>query len=202
VNDDDDDDDGPRFSFLVFLSLISNFWLLFFLALHILSLFTFFCIHLKKGGLGTIALYFSCCFPQHFTNDTWRSLALKFSVMVTISQGLTLLIFKSTACTDNNIIQALEESVDGVDMYSNTCEWDKGSSINVSAILCWFATGVSMILIGPPAPAAGAAPRRSKKKQKSKKKKSAAAAAATTTSAKDDKDAVEAGATPEAVTTE
>jgi hypothetical protein len=118
------------------------------------------------GGLGTIALYFSCCFPQHFNMDLWRSLALKFCVPVTISQGLTLLIFKSTACTDNNIIRAMEQAVGGINVYNNTCEWDKGSSMNVAAIVCWFAAGLSMILIGPPPPAGAAPrPRRSKKKQ-------------------------------------
>lgn len=86
--------------------------------------------------------------------------------MVTLSQGLTLLIFKSIACTDNNVIQALEASSGGRDIYNNTCEWDKGSSMNVAAIVLWFVTGVSMILLGPPQPDE-AEPRRSKKPKKS-----------------------------------
>jgi hypothetical protein len=88
----------------------------------------------------------------------WRSLALKFSVLVTLSQGLSMLIFKSTACTDNNIIRALEESVGGLNIYNNTCVWDKGSSINVAALCSWFVTGLAMILIGPPVPVGDAPP--------------------------------------------
>jgi hypothetical protein len=75
---------------------------------------------------------------------------MKFCVLITLSQGLTLLIFKSTACTDNNIIRAMEESMGGLDIYKNTCEWDKGSSMNVSAIVLWFLTGLCMIVMGPP----------------------------------------------------
>jgi hypothetical protein len=98
-----------------------------------------------------MVLWFSPFSPGRFDDSKWRSLAIFLSVIITLFQGLTLLIFRSNAaCHNNLVVHSLEESVGRSGVYSESCVWDEGSSANVASICLWFVTGVSMILIGRP----------------------------------------------------
>jgi hypothetical protein len=94
------------------------------------------------GGLLTVILILAPCL--YFLDEmTWRSIAIQFIVVITIFQGLTFLIFQSSACTEQQIVQ-----VSG--LYNEECEWEAGSTTNVFSIALWFLTGLVMLKIGAP----------------------------------------------------
>ena len=100
-------------------------------------------------------------------------------------------------------MKALEAELGGLDLYNNTCEWDKGSSMNVAAVCCWFCTGVAMILTGPPVLYADGEPMSRRWSKKSKQSATDADAAAASGKVDAPGAADEAGASakaPEAVT--
>jgi hypothetical protein len=98
----------------------------------------------------TLVLWFSPFAPGRFDDSKWRSMALFFCVIITLFQGLTLLLLQSNAaCHDNRIVQSLEETV-GRSVYNESCVWDEGSSANVASTSLWFATGIVMLFLGRP----------------------------------------------------
>jgi hypothetical protein len=97
------------------------------------------------GGLFTFYLWLAPCWNTA-TGSSWRALAIIFAVFLTMGQGLTFLVFDSSFCTDNTILAS--SSFAG--SYSTDCQWDQGSTANVIAVVFWFLTGASMILIGAP----------------------------------------------------
>jgi hypothetical protein len=97
------------------------------------------------GGLLVWFLYLAPCL--YFVNEnTWKFIAIIFSFFLTLFQGLTLLIFDSSFCTDNSILTGYGLT----NSYSAECSWDQGSTANVIAIILWFATGIAMMLNGVP----------------------------------------------------
>jgi hypothetical protein len=97
------------------------------------------------GGLLVALIYFAACL-YFVTENTWRSVAIMFSVFLTLFQGLTFLIYESTFCTDNSILAAYGLT----DSYTAECTWDQGSTANVMATVLWFLTGVIMLRNGAP----------------------------------------------------
>jgi hypothetical protein len=97
-------------------------------------------------------LWFSPFSPGRFDDSKWRSLAIFFSVIIALFQGLTLLLLRSySACHNNLIVESLEESL-GQSIYGDSCVWDEGSSANVASTSLWFVTGVVMMVLGRPKP--------------------------------------------------
>jgi hypothetical protein len=98
----------------------------------------------------TLVLWFSPFAPSRFDDSKWRSLALFLAVIITLFQGLTLLLLRSySACHNNLIVQSMEESL-GQSIYGESCAWDEGSSANVASTCLWFVTGVVMMVLGRP----------------------------------------------------
>jgi hypothetical protein len=97
------------------------------------------------GGILTFVLWLSPCL--YFLSDsTWRSVALLFIVVMTLFQGITFLLFRSVACTDSPILDALGATA----LYDDECEWDSGSTANVFSTVLWFCTGIAMLALGAP----------------------------------------------------
>jgi hypothetical protein len=97
------------------------------------------------GGILAFVLWISPCL--YFLDDSrWRSVALLLIVVMTLFQGLTFLLFRSVACTDSPILDALGATA----LYDDECEWDSGSTANVFSTVLWFCTGIAMLALGAP----------------------------------------------------
>ena len=91
------------------------------------------------GGLLTFVLILApCCY--FLSAGQWRTIAIIYSVFLTLFQGLTFLLFPSSLCT--GFLLSPE---------NNNCTWAEGSTTNVIATVCWFLTGITMLAIGVPA---------------------------------------------------
>ena len=101
------------------------------------------------GGFLTIPLWFTPCLAGRISENTWRAVAIAFTVVLTLFQGLTFLIFKSNACNSNAAVNNIHESLNLL-FYEEECDWDSGSTANVIAVICWFLTGIFMLFTGPP----------------------------------------------------
>mmetsp|Transcript_10247 Transcript_10247/g.28239 ORF Transcript_10247/g.28239 Transcript_10247/m.28239 type:complete len:245 (-) Transcript_10247:304-1038(-) len=84
----------------------------------------------------------------------WKLVAFLASICLTISQGLTFLLFHSNACDSDVVLQILKteglETSNIRSLYQSECSWDNGSTANVIGIVLWFCTGMVMLIIGPP----------------------------------------------------
>jgi hypothetical protein len=106
------------------------------------------------GGLLAAAIMFANC--TYFLRDsTWKAIAVAFSVLLTLFQGLEFLLLQSNACSMNPLLYdsslATENWTERVDaMYGTDCEWSAGSTANVFAVLFWFLAGATMLWLGPP----------------------------------------------------
>jgi hypothetical protein len=102
-------------------------------------------IVLIVGGMLTWFLWLAPCL--YFAREsTWKAVAIIFSVILTVFQGLTFLVFHSSFCTDNSILSSYKLS----NSYSTDCAWDQGSTSNAISVVLWFLTGVAMLLVGAP----------------------------------------------------
>lgn len=100
------------------------------------------------GGLATFGLWLAPFCPGRHTSSSWKSLAMFYSVILTLFQGLTFLLFSSSFCTNNSIVAALS----GSEEYYGTdpkCQWDQGTTCNVVSTVLWFVTGLLMCTIVP-----------------------------------------------------
>ena len=97
------------------------------------------------GGILVWFLFLAPCL--YFVDDSkWRTVAIIYSVFLTLFQGLTFMVYDSSFCLDNAILA----SYGLTDSYSAECAWDQGSTANVIATVLWFLTGVAMLRNGAP----------------------------------------------------
>jgi hypothetical protein len=105
------------------------------------------------GGLVTFALVLAPCAYSYAGKGRWQSLAIFCLVVLPLFQGLTFLLFQSDACLENPVVSNIRNTEDqqqGLDFYPDECEWDAGSSANVSAAVLWFVAGLAMLAVGAP----------------------------------------------------
>lgn len=95
------------------------------------------------GGLLTVALWLAPCL-YFATDSSWKAMALNFIVVLTLFQGLTFLLFKSSACTQQQIVDVTST------LYDDECQWESGSTANVVSTVLWFLTGLVMLKLGAP----------------------------------------------------
>mmetsp|Transcript_9918 Transcript_9918/g.16470 ORF Transcript_9918/g.16470 Transcript_9918/m.16470 type:complete len:251 (+) Transcript_9918:85-837(+) len=93
------------------------------------------------GGVMLFWTWISPCFDV--SNRFWKQSGFVY-IFCSFTQGLTLLLLESNACLNNAAISSF---------YSHKCKWDWGTRTNISAVVFWFATGVLMIAVIPPAKA-------------------------------------------------
>lgn len=84
----------------------------------------------------------------------WWNIAVALLVLVTLCQGLTLLLFRSSACNTIPLLNQVESNQLYEYMislaYPGNCQLDSGSVATIVATLLWFLTGLSMIVFGAP----------------------------------------------------
>lgn len=84
----------------------------------------------------------------------WLVIAIVMMVFITLFQGLTMLIFQSNACDEIPLLYELESNpiryAFVAIIYDGTCKLDSGSIANIVAIVFWFITGLTMLVLGPP----------------------------------------------------
>ncbi|KAL7577852.1 hypothetical protein ACA910_010598 [Epithemia clementina (nom. ined.)] len=123
------------------------------------------------GGILSCMLCMTPC-ASEMIGKFWHCMALTYIVVLTLFQGLAFLIFQSNACEENPVVRSLTEQLqnlvtqlpafsgqdttafanmtDAGVIWENDCSWDKGSSFNVAAVVCWFLAGVAMLAVGAP----------------------------------------------------
>jgi hypothetical protein len=69
---------------------------------------------------------------------------------MTLFQGLTLLIFKSDACTNNPFFAEFPANSAAELLYTENCRLDSGTIANIVGIVCWFLAGLVMMVLGQP----------------------------------------------------
>ena len=99
------------------------------------------------GALLTIVLYFAPCI-YFLSESQWKLIAINFSVIMTLFQGLTFILLQSSLCDDPNELLSIWVAATDDD----GCNWDGGSTANVFSVALWFLTGVAMMIVGVPTP--------------------------------------------------
>lgn len=84
----------------------------------------------------------------------WKLIGLCF-VTCSILQGIQLKIMDSYICTDNPIVQYLDEAAPNVGaLFQNDCEYGMGMRMGITAIVFWGLAGLSCFVIVSPEKAA------------------------------------------------
>jgi hypothetical protein len=98
--------------------------------------------------IGGLVLFWSWLAPCWYVDQArWKKMGMIFVVM-TLFQGLTLLLLGSNACKDNGLVDLLSQ--DGID-YNQVCSFAWGTKVNIAAVVFWFVAGVTMLtLVKPP----------------------------------------------------
>ena len=120
------------------------------------------------GGIMTLVLFMTPCLPK-LVAKAWYGMAATYIVLLTLFQGLGFLIYRTNACEENPVARAFTDEIttyaesEGIDtsqdpvfdfdaakLWDDECSWDKGSSLNVVSVVCWFLAGLVMLALGPP----------------------------------------------------
>jgi hypothetical protein len=80
----------------------------------------------------------------------WKIFGITFLVM-SILQGVSLLVLESSVCLDSPVLQWLEAELPRVrERYGDECEWGLGFRLGITAVVFWFVAGVLMFVIPAP----------------------------------------------------
>jgi len=102
------------------------------------------------GGLGLVYAYLAPCLPH--SPAQWKAMVPVF-LIACLFQGITLLILKSSICTNNPVVQYLEQESPIVEKtLEEDCEKGTGYILNIIGVVFWFLAGISFLII--PAPTA------------------------------------------------
>jgi hypothetical protein len=100
------------------------------------------------GGIMLIGSCVTLCAPCH--PILWKLYGLTFLVM-SILQGVTLLVLKSSVCLDNPVLQYLEaRNPTRREIYPDECEWGMGFRMSITATVFWFVAGAVALAIPAP----------------------------------------------------
>ncbi|KAL3918470.1 MAG: hypothetical protein SGILL_004219 [Bacillariaceae sp.] len=99
--------------------------------------------------IGGLLIFAACLGPCTTVNPSrWKCIGIVF-VLLTIFQGLTLLVEASSICRDNPVLQYLASAAPELaETFPDTCEWATGFGLNIASVICWFLAGAFAIL-GP-----------------------------------------------------
>jgi hypothetical protein len=99
--------------------------------------------------LGGILSIFSCCAPCVSVNPKlWKLLGIGF-LLVCLFQGLSLLSLQSDVCTNNPIINALEQTRRPFN-FPEKCDWDVGYKLIISSVALWFLAAFTVLVLPAP----------------------------------------------------
>jgi hypothetical protein len=100
------------------------------------------------GGICLVFAYIAPCFTT--SPARWKTLGTIF-LLVSILQGITLIILESSICLSNPVLQYLEtESPNVRETFPDECERTIGFNLGISAVVFWFLAGVSMYVLPAP----------------------------------------------------
>jgi hypothetical protein len=101
--------------------------------------------------IGGILVFCSCLAPCFTVAPAQWKLGGMLFIVLSLFQGLTLLIIRSNVCNDNPARNFLVEKDPLFDeVFSEKCEWDVGFKLSISAVVCFFVAGVATFMIPSP----------------------------------------------------
>jgi hypothetical protein len=100
------------------------------------------------GGLGLVYAYLAPCLQT--SPAKWKAMMPIF-LIACLFQGITLLILESSICTNNPVVQYLEEENPVVaETLQEGCEKGTGYILNIIGVVFWFLAGISFLVIPAP----------------------------------------------------
>lgn len=80
----------------------------------------------------------------------WKCMGATF-ILLSVFQGITLLIASSSICYDNPVLQFLEaDNPDLAQTIPEKCEWGTGFKVNIAAVVLWFLSGACTFVVPAP----------------------------------------------------
>jgi len=72
-------------------------------------------------------------------------------ILLSVFQGITLLIASSSICYDNPVLQFLEaDNPNLAQTIPEKCEWGTGFKVNIAAVVLWFLSGACTFVFPAP----------------------------------------------------
>ena len=109
-------------------------------------------IAISIAVIGSVFLCWTCsvfCFPPD--RRLWWLCGFSYLIL-SMLQGITLLVLESSICLNNPIMQLLEaEYPEIASAYDSECDWSMGFRASISATVFWFLAGVAVFVIPSPA---------------------------------------------------
>jgi hypothetical protein len=101
--------------------------------------------------IGGLALIGACLAPcMSVSEQRWKGIGTIF-ILMSIFQGITLLVQSSSICNDNPFLQYLSaSSPDEVATFPEDCEWAAGYMMAITAVALWFVAGACCYVIPAP----------------------------------------------------
>lgn len=97
------------------------------------------------GGLICVVFWMSpCCYPSNVLASTWKCMGLCL-FFVTLFQGLTLMFLNGPVCEPSEIT-----THEGIPASSSGCDKIWGANMSIAAVVLWFLSGISAMLLPPP----------------------------------------------------
>ena len=102
------------------------------------------------GGLAMVYAWIAPCVPH--SPSRWNGIGLLF-LLSCIFQGLTLMVWTSSICTNNPVKQYLDAFYpESGETISDDCIKATGYTLNIISVVFWFLAGISIKAIPPPKP--------------------------------------------------
>jgi hypothetical protein len=101
--------------------------------------------------IGGLALIGACLAPFLSVGEKrWKLIGTVF-ILMSIFQGLTLLVQSSSICNDNPFLQYLAaSSPTDLETFPDECAWAAGYKMAITAVALWFVAGVCCHVTPPP----------------------------------------------------
>ena len=109
-------------------------------------------IAISMTVIGSVLLCWTCsafCCPPD--RRLWWFCGFSYLIL-SMLQGITLLVLESSLCLNNPIMQLLEAEYPSIaSAYDSECDWNMGFRASISATVFWFCAGVAVFIIPSPA---------------------------------------------------
>lgn len=102
------------------------------------------------GGLATALICLVPLYGRTTGLSTWRSYG-GVLILTGIVQGLTLLVTRSSICTNNPALQVFDDAGWSVaNTFTTACQTSTGYGSGIAATALWLTTGIMMFCLSPP----------------------------------------------------
>jgi hypothetical protein len=102
--------------------------------------------------LGGLSMILICLVPCHRRRNSCRWKTYGGLLMCTgVAQGLTLLVTRSSICTNNPVLQVFEDAGWSIrNTFGDECQTSAGFNCGICATALWLSTGAVMFCLPPP----------------------------------------------------